>query len=289
MKQQPTIGHLLPPADVPRVFPQQLHLPVCVASVPQRVPHHLSRPRVRLNQLQLDAWFSHCPEWCRLPVSLSVLLPHHRVELIVVLVAEDEPDIVVINFSVNKEGSLKVDAPKPVEANRKSRIRVHCLNNFCSLVVNHPVRVNLGVPVRVENHRLVGPEVCGIYLAVVGAVIHEINNVVSILIVLTDVTLSVAILVKLLRIVLDPAVVSFIHDSVIIRIRIALISRPIFVCIMLIRIWTVRTVVQGIWDSILVLIVVCVTNVSKPVSVRVLLVQVCNQWTVVSLIENSVI
>lgn len=123
---------------------------------------------------------------------------------------------------------------------------------------------------------------------------------------------TLTILVKLLRIVLDPAVVSFIHDSIIIRIRIALISRPIFVCVMLIRIWTVRTVVQGIWDSILVLIVVCVADVSKcvlvpvrlirvahigtvvasiskPVSVRVLLVQVCNQWTVVPLIKNSVI
>lgn len=123
---------------------------------------------------------------------------------------------------------------------------------------------------------------------------------------------TLTILVKLLRIVLDPAVVSLIHDSIIVRIRIALISGSIFVCVMLICIWTVRTVVQGVWDSILVLVVVCVTNVSKrvfvpvrlirvahfgavvasiskPVSVRVLLVEVCNQWTVVSLIENSVV
>merc|ERR1719237_1179944 len=167
-------------------------------------------------------------------------------------------------------------------------IGVHCLNNFCSLVVDHPVRVNLRVPVRIENHCLVGPEVGGIYLAVVGAVVHEVDNVVSVLIVLTDVSLSIAILVKLLRIVLDPAVVSFIHDSIVVRIRIALVSRPIFICVMLICIWTVGTVVQGIWNSILVLVVVRVANVSKCVLVPVGLIRVAHIGAVVTSIPKPI-
>ena len=123
---------------------------------------------------------------------------------------------------------------------------------------------------------------------------------------------TLTILVKLLRVVLDPAVVSFIHYSIVICIWITFISRSVFVSVMLIRIWTVRAVVQGIWDSILVLVIVCVANVAKgvlvpvrlirvahigaivtsvpkPVAIHVLLVEVCNQWTVVPLIQNSIV
>ena len=114
VEQEPPVGHLLPPAHVPRVLPQQLHLPVRVARVPQGVPHHLARARVRLHQLQLDARLRHRPEGRGLPVRLRVLLPHHRVELVVVLVAEDEADVVVIDLRVDKESSFEVNAAKPV-------------------------------------------------------------------------------------------------------------------------------------------------------------------------------
>ena len=53
--------------------------------VPHGVPHHLSRPGLRLHQLELDARLGHRAEGRRLPVRLGVLLPHDRVELVVVL------------------------------------------------------------------------------------------------------------------------------------------------------------------------------------------------------------
>ena len=50
-----------------------------------------------------------------LPIRLGILLPHDRIELVVVLVAEDEPYVVIINLSVHEEGSLEVYPAKPVE------------------------------------------------------------------------------------------------------------------------------------------------------------------------------
>ncbi len=63
----------------------QSHLSVRVSRVPHGIPHHLPRPRLRLDQLELNSGLSHGPERGGLPVGLGVLLPHHRVELIVVL------------------------------------------------------------------------------------------------------------------------------------------------------------------------------------------------------------
>ena len=42
VEQQPPVGHLLSPADIAGILPEQLDLPVSVACVPQRVPHHLT-------------------------------------------------------------------------------------------------------------------------------------------------------------------------------------------------------------------------------------------------------
>ena len=90
MEQEPPVGDLLLPADVARVLPQQFHLRVRVAGVPQRVAHHLTRPGVRFDQLQLNAGLGNGAERRRLPVGLRVLLPHDRIKMSVVLVAGDD-------------------------------------------------------------------------------------------------------------------------------------------------------------------------------------------------------
>ena len=92
-----------------------------------------------------------------LPVSLGVLLPHDCVELVVVLIGEDETHIVVVNLSVHEEGALKVNAAKAVEAHSQSGIRVHSLDNFSPFVIDNPVRVNLGITMRIQHNCLVGP------------------------------------------------------------------------------------------------------------------------------------
>ena len=147
--------------------------------------------RVRLDQLQLDAGLGHGPEGSGLPVGLGVLLPHHRVELVVVLVGEDEAHVVVIDLGVHKESSLEVDSSKPVEAHSQPRVGVHGLNNLGSLVVNDPVRIDLRIPVRVQHHSLVGSEVSGVDFTVVRTVVHKVHDAVTILVILADVSLPV--------------------------------------------------------------------------------------------------
>ena len=68
-----------------------------------------------------------------LPIGLRVFLPHDRVELVVVLVAEDEAHVVVVNLCVHEEGAFEVHAAKPVESHGQAGVRVHRLHNFCTL------------------------------------------------------------------------------------------------------------------------------------------------------------
>ena len=75
------------------------------------------------------------------------------------LVRKDESYVVVVDFCVDEKRSLKVDASEAGESDSQTRVRVHGLHNLGSLVVDHPVGVDLGVTVRVQHHRLVGPEV----------------------------------------------------------------------------------------------------------------------------------
>ena len=58
---------------------------------------------------------------------------------------------------------------------------------------------------------------------------------------------SLTVLIELLGVVLDPAVVSFVHDSIVICVRVTLVPRPIFVCVVLVCVRTIRTIVQSIW------------------------------------------
>ena len=67
------------------MFEKLINLSVGVSGVPHGVPHHLAGPGLRLDELQLDSGLCDGPERGGLPVRLGVLLPHHRVELVVVL------------------------------------------------------------------------------------------------------------------------------------------------------------------------------------------------------------
>ena len=67
------------------MFEKLINLTVGVSGVPHGVPHHLAGPGLRLDELQLDSGLCDGPERGGLPVGLGVLLPHHRVELVVVL------------------------------------------------------------------------------------------------------------------------------------------------------------------------------------------------------------
>ena len=119
-------------------------------------------------------------------------------------------------------------------------------------------------------------------------------------------------MIQLLGIELDPAVVPVVLNAVIISVWITLVSFPVLVGVVLVSISVVRTVVQGVGDSVLVLVVIgvagvsegvlipvslvsvtvvgaVVANIAESVSIRVLLVPVLHQRTVVFLIENSVV
>lgn len=79
------------------------HLVLGVTGVPQGVPHHLSRAGGRVDQLELNPWFGHSPERCRLPVRLRVLFPHDRVELLVALVTAEQEANSVRQFKVGQD------------------------------------------------------------------------------------------------------------------------------------------------------------------------------------------
>ena len=143
MEQNPAVGCLVLPPNVVRIPPEQLHLSICIPGVPHGVPQALPRARPRVDQLQLDPFPSCSCEGRVHPVVLRVLLPHHRVELAVVLVAEHKPHIVVVGVCVDKEGSFEVNTPKLVLSDGEAGIRVQHLTDFCSFVEDLPIRITL--------------------------------------------------------------------------------------------------------------------------------------------------
>ena len=76
-------------------------------------------------------------------------------------------------------------------------------------------------------------------------------------------------MIQLLGIELDPAVVPLVLNTVIVSVRIALVSLPVLVSVVLVGICVVRTVVQGVRDTVLVLVIVGVAGVSEGVLVPV--------------------
>ena len=77
--------------------------------------------------------------------------------MVVVLIGEDESHIVVVDLGVNEEGSLKVDPTEAMEAHDQAGVGVHRLDNLGTLVVDHPVGINLRVAMGIQNHGLVCP------------------------------------------------------------------------------------------------------------------------------------
>ena len=148
------------------------------------VPHGISQPFTRsvnrVNQLQLDSGLRNCRERSPLPICLSGLLPHHHVELAVGLVAEDESNVVVVSVCVDKKGAFKVNTSKSVSTNCHTRVGVQGLQNFRTLIQNHPVRVLLRVAVWVEFYLLKVVEVCDGNSAVVWAVVQKVIRSITI-------------------------------------------------------------------------------------------------------------
>lgn len=108
MDQDPSIGCPLFPADIFRIDPEQFDLPGSVPGVPKGVSHVGAWSCVRFDQFNLYSRLGHCSERGRLPISLLVLFPHHRVEFLIVLVAENDPHIVIVNLGVHEKGSFVV-------------------------------------------------------------------------------------------------------------------------------------------------------------------------------------
>lgn len=133
----PAVRCPVPPADVPRVLPEQLHLPQRVPGVPQGVPEELSRSGLGLDglrgevegrdqrsgdgrgnggederDLQLERRCGQRFEGEGLPVQLLRLLPHQNVETGRVLIPEDEAGVVVVRHRVHVERPLEVHAVK---------------------------------------------------------------------------------------------------------------------------------------------------------------------------------
>ncbi|KAH1006663.1 hypothetical protein HUJ05_007373 [Dendroctonus ponderosae] len=127
--------------------------------------------------------FSHGSEWGWLPIRLLILLPHHRVEFPVVLIAENNPHIVVIDFSVHKESSFVIHASQDIMSDSQAWITVHGLRNFSSLMRYYPIGIYLRFTNGIQDYRLVFTEIRSVDQAVVGTVVEIIGNIIRICIV----------------------------------------------------------------------------------------------------------
>lgn len=83
-----------------------------ISCVPQGIPQVLARPCGRVHDFHRKARVSLSPRGVDVPVGLGDLLPHHNVEAAARLVAEHKSGIVIIPFSVDKEGATEVHSIK---------------------------------------------------------------------------------------------------------------------------------------------------------------------------------
>lgn len=193
MEQPPSIGCLVSPTHIPWVSPQQSYLIRGVASMPQSIPEVLTWARYGCHCLELQPWLGHCSERRGLPVGLLRLFPHDHIEAATVLVTEEEARIVIISDCVHVEGAFKVHAIKGRVPNCKTRVTVHSLNNFHALVEHYPVWIDLGVTLGIQDHSLIGPEVCEGNFCTLRAHIQRVNHCVIVKVIFTDITHTVAI------------------------------------------------------------------------------------------------
>ena len=145
-----------------------------VAGVPHCVPQPRPRAFHRVDQLQLNSGMGDRLEWFPLPVSLHPLLPHDNVEPAVGLEAENKPNVVIIDRSVDEKSSLKVNTFHSILADGKTWVRVQCLQDLCSFVQNHPLWVFLRAALWVKSYCLEVVEVRSEDPSVVRAVVQRI-------------------------------------------------------------------------------------------------------------------
>lgn len=170
----------------------------------------------------------------------------------IVLIAEDEADIVVVDFRVDEESSLEVDAAERVVTDSKSRVGVLRLHNFGALVVDHPVGVDLRLAFRIEHHRLIRSEIRREDPRVVRAVVEVIRHFVVVVVLFTTVSDSIVVCVYLIWVVDESAVVVFVQDSVVVNVRIASVTFAVIVGIELIRVGDFRAVVLAVLNTVAV-------------------------------------
>lgn len=94
------------------------------------------------------------------------------------------------------------------------------------------------------------PEVSGVNLGVVGAVVKVINHCVPIVILLARVALPVPVGVHLIRVVDEVAVVQLVGNAVVVSIRVTLVADAIFVGVVLVAVDRLGAVVQIVVDAV---------------------------------------
>lgn len=136
----------------------------------------------------------------------------------IILITEYESNIVIVNLSVNKESSLKIDSTERVIANSKAGIGIRRLNNFGAFVVDNPIRINLRFSFGIQDDSLIRSEVSREDSRVVGAVVKMIWNRIGIVILFADVTDSIIIGIILIGIIDESAVVNFVKNAIVVDI-----------------------------------------------------------------------
>ena len=204
------------------------------------------------------------------------------------LIRKDEAHVVVVDFGVHEKSALKIDSAKSMEANSQSRIRVHGLDNFSTLVVDDPIGIDLRISVRIQDNGLVSSEICRVNLGIVRTIVQKVQGSVHVRIVLTDVTFAVSVRVHLLGIVSQPAVVPHVGNAVIVSIRVTLVSNAVLVCVKLVRVRVVDAVIHPVVDTVPVNVVVGVADVAKGVLVVISLIAIGVLGAVVTHVAQTI-
>lgn len=145
----------------------------------------------------------------------------------VVLVAENEANIIVIDFRVNEESSLEIDAAKRVVSNSQPRVRVLRLYNLSAFVVNHPVRIDLRLAFGVKHDRLISAEVGRKYSRVVRAIVEVVGVLVTVVVLFAYVSDIVVVRVFLVGIINKSTVVALVENAVVVDVRITSVSSTV--------------------------------------------------------------
>jgi hypothetical protein len=168
--------------------------------VPQSISQVLTRTSLAVDEFDLNSRFGVGRERFFVPIVLSVSFPGDSVESFVALVAENEPDVVVINLRVDKQSSLEVNVRERVVTNRHSRIAVEQLHHLSAFVVDDPSWILLIVTDWIKSDALEGSEVGRDDFVVVWADIVVVVNFVVVKVVFTDITDSIVVFVSLITI-----------------------------------------------------------------------------------------